>query len=328
MEIRPPTRSDPGARATSMTDPLAPPPPVSVVLPAYNRAGVIGGAIESVLRQSFTEFELIVVDDCSTDATAAEAAAIADPRIRLIRHEANRGASAARNTGIGEARGTWVAFQDSDDEWLPLKLEKQMARLAAPGADYVAIYSGMLILGAPEAGGAGIGRPAISYMPRPDLELIEGDILPTLMRTSIVSTQTLMARRDLLLRIGGFDESMPALIDWECMLRLALLGPVACVDEPLVLQRFSANSITRDALRRAEARDRAVEKHRAVLERDPAALARLYYVVAGEHRITGNYPAARRALAEAMALDPVNPRFRAMSLYLALVSRLRPRPGG
>ncbi len=143
------------------------------------------------------------------------------------------------------------------------------------------------------------------------------------MRTSIVSTQTLVARRDRLLQIGGFDEAMPALIDWECMLRLAPLGPVACVDEPLVLQRFSANSITRNTLRRAEARDRAVAKHRALLERDPAALAQLYYFVAGEHRITGNYPAARRALAEARALAPGNPRIRAMSLYLALVSRLR-----
>jgi hypothetical protein len=309
-----------------MTDPLAP-PPVSVVLPAYNRAGVIRGAIESVLRQSFTDFELIVVDDCSTDATAAEAAEVADPRVRLIRHEANRGASAARNTGIRAARAPWVAFQDSDDEWLPLKLEKQMARLAAPGAEYVAVYSGMLILGVPEAGGAASGgRPVISYMPRPDLAPVEGEILPTLMRTSIVSTQTLVARRDLLLEIGGFDETMPALIDWECMLRLAPLGPVACVDEPLVLQRFSANSITRDAPRRAAARDRAVEKHRALLERDPAALARLYYIVAGDHRITGNYPAAARALAKARALAPGNPRIWAMSLYLALLRRFGAPP--
>ena len=127
-----------------MTDPSSDPPPVSVVLPAYNRAGAIRGAVESVLRQSFTNFELIVVDDCSTDATAAEVAEIADPRVRLIRHAENRGASAARNTGIREARGPWVAFQDSDDEWLPLKLEKQMARLMAPGAEYVAAYCGML----------------------------------------------------------------------------------------------------------------------------------------------------------------------------------------
>ena len=309
-----------------MTDPSSDPPPVSVVLPAYNRAGAIRGAVESVLRQSFTNFELIVVDDCSTDATAAEVAEIADPRVRLIRHAENRGASAARNTGIREARGPWVAFQDSDDEWLPLKLEKQMARLMAPGAEYVAAYCGMLILGVPEAGGAEAGgRPVISYMPRPDLARIEGDILPTLMRTSIVSTQTLVARRDLLTQIGGFDEAMPALIDWECMLRLAPLGPVACVDEPLVLQRFSANSITRNARRRAEARERAVEKHRTTLARDPSALARLYYIVGGEHRLTGNHAAARRALAKARALDPGNPRIWAMSLYLALIRHL-PRP--
>jgi glycosyltransferase involved in cell wall biosynthesis len=270
-----------------------------------------------VLRQTWTDFELLVVDDCSTDGTREVVAEVRDSRLRLIAMPANRGAAAARNAGIGEARSAWVAFQDSDDEWLPLKLEKQMARLAEPR--FVAAYCGMLVVGRPDADRGGDGaRPAIAYVPRPDIAIVEGDILQSLMRTSIVSTQTLVARRDHLLAVGGFDESMPALIDWECMLRLAPRGPVACVDEPLVLQRFSPNSITRDAALRAEARERALAKHAALFRPHPALLAELHYRSAHDRRACGDLAGARRALAEARALRPFNPRYWAMTGYLAL----------
>ena len=106
-------------------------PPVSVVIPAYNRAATIGAAIESVLRQTWEDFELVVVDDGSTDGTLEAARRIADPRLRVVAAPHNMGAAGARNLGVAEARGTWIAFQDSDDEWLPEKLAKQMARLAA-----------------------------------------------------------------------------------------------------------------------------------------------------------------------------------------------------
>jgi GT2 family glycosyltransferase len=300
-------------------------PAVSVVVPVYNRAASVGAAIASVLRQSWSDFELIVVDDGSTDGTLDAIAAIADPRIRLIADGVNRGAAAARNAGIRAAKAPWVAFQDSDDEWLPLKLEKQMARLLAPGAGFVAAYCGMLVIGrAEDAGGTGGvagGRPRVAYVPRPDLAPVEGDILTTLMRASIVSTQTLVARRDRLLEIGGFDEAMLALIDRECMLRLARLGPFACVDEPLVLQRFSANSITRDVARRAEAKTRLVEKHRGLFAGHPRLLAELLYAIAREQASVGNAAAARTALAEARALSPADPRLWWLTGRLALAGR-------
>jgi GT2 family glycosyltransferase len=293
-------------------DPEPPAPPVSVVLPAYNRAGTIRAAIDSVLRQTFADFELLVVDDCSTDGTREVVAEVRDPRLRLIAMPANRGAAAARNAGIGEARGAWVAFQDSDDEWLPLKLEKQMARLAEPG--FVAAYCGMLVIGRPD--GRDGARPEVRYVPRPDIAVVEGDILPSLMRASILSTQTLVARRDALVTIGGFDESFRALIDRECALRLARLGPIACVDEPLVLQRFSANSITRETALRAEAKTRLVEKHLDLLRGHPGHLAELYYSIAHDRRTSGDLAGARRALAAARALRPLSPRYWAMTGYL------------
>jgi len=100
-------------------------PTVSVIIPTYNRAHLLDRAIRSVLDQTYQDFELIVVDDGSSDPTAEVIATFADPRIYYLRHEKNRGAAAARNTGIEASQGDYVAFLDSDCEWLPKKLLKE-----------------------------------------------------------------------------------------------------------------------------------------------------------------------------------------------------------
>jgi glycosyltransferase involved in cell wall biosynthesis len=104
-----------------------------VIVPTFNRAGFIDRSLGSVLNQTHQDFEVIVVDDASTDGTEDAVKAISDPRIRYIRHQANRGPSATRNTGIMNAIGDYIAFLDSDDEWLPEKLEKQLAEFSADG---------------------------------------------------------------------------------------------------------------------------------------------------------------------------------------------------
>jgi glycosyltransferase involved in cell wall biosynthesis len=301
-------------------------PPVSVVIPAYNRATTIGAAIASVLRQTWTDFELVVVDDGSTDGTAAAAGAIADPRLRVVAAPRNRGAAAARNLGVAEATGAWIAFQDSDDEWLPSKLEKQMARLAAPdaaGAGRVACYCGLLIVGAldPRPG----ERTRLAYNPPPETAVVEGDVLAPMLERNLVSTQTLVVRRDAFLALGGFDEDMPALEDWDFAIRLAARGSLAFVDEPLVLQRFSENSLTRHADRQLAAQTRMVEKNRALYAAHPAALARQYYALAGIARRLGRYAEARALLARARRVRPGNPRPWAMALYVTGLGLARGR---
>jgi glycosyltransferase involved in cell wall biosynthesis len=290
--------------------------PVSVVIPAFNRAASIGAAIASVLRQTWADFELIVVDDGSTDGTLEAAARVPDPRIRLVANPGNLGAAAARNTGIREARGAWVAFQDSDDEWLPLKLEKQMARLLAPGADFVAGFCGMMVIGRAE--GQDRGRPRIAYLPHSGLRQVEGDIERALLAGNFVSTQTLVARRDVLFAIGGFDESLPAVEDWDCALRLAGQGPIAFLDEPLVLQRFSHNSLSRDLARRLAARAAIVEKHRVLYALHPEFLASVLAVNAGCHVRLGNLADAQAVLARARNARPLDPWLWAMTMRLLL----------
>ncbi len=295
------------------SDPL---PQVSIVIPAYNRASSIRIAVESVLRQTFTDFELLVVDDGSTDGTMEALEGVTDPRLKRLANPRNMGASAARNTGIRAARAEWVAFHDSDDEWLPLKLEKQMARLAMAAEGTVACYCGLAIVGRGELVRQRLRRSKrrstttvrtdLRYVPASNITTVEGDVRASLLRWSLASTQTLVARRDALERVGGFDEAMPALLDWDCVIRLAQLGPFAFVDEPLVLQYFSENSITRSVRKRVVARRMMLEKHAALYAPHPALLSLQWVKIAGEHRSLGDQAEARAALAEAARLDPLN----------------------
>ena len=300
-------------------------PPVSVVIPAYNREGSIVDAIESVLAQSFGDFELVVVDDGSRDGTLAAARSVADPRLRVIAAPRNGGAATARNLGATEARGAWIAFQDSDDEWLPRKLEKQMARLLAPpgpaaGVPYVGAYCGLLTLGwLDERPGE---RLRLRYRPDPAIAAADGAILAELLVGNLISTQTLVVRRGLFHALGGFDPDTTPIEDWDFVIRLAGAGPIAFVDEPLVIQRFSPNSITRDRDRALASTERVVEKNAGVFARHPRAYAEQCYRIAGGHRRAGDLRAARAWLARARRADPGTPKLWAMSLGVGGLSLL------
>ena len=119
-------------------------PVVNVVIPTYNRAEIIGRAIRSVQAQTFEDWELIVVDDASEDETEEVVAAFEDTRIRYIQHVENRGGAAARNTGIRNSRGEYIAFLDSDDEWLPQKLEGQIRVFKKADESVGLVYTGMI----------------------------------------------------------------------------------------------------------------------------------------------------------------------------------------
>jgi len=277
-------------------------PAISVVIPAWNRVGSIRMAVESVLRQTFTDFELLVVDDGSTDGTMDALSHITDPRLRCLANPHNMGPGAARNTGIRAARADWVAFQDSDDEWLPRKLELQMARLAEAGPEVVACYTGMGIVDLSE--GDRDRRTTLRYIPGPKEPKLEGALREVLLARSFISTQMLMARRGALIKIGGFDAALPALEDWDCVIRLSDLGTFAFVDMPLVLQYFSGNSITHSNAKRLLARTLILEKHKAALSIYPKVLAGHHVAIAGEQRRLGDIAGARASIVVARRLRP------------------------
>src|SRR5207237_7043535 len=116
-------------------------PKVSVIIPTHNRSGFLRLAVLSVLKQTFPDFELVIVDDASGDDTPAVVKRFEDPRIRYIRHERNLRIAAARNTGISNSTGEYVAFLDDDDEWLPSKLQKQVSALDHSASTVGAVYT-------------------------------------------------------------------------------------------------------------------------------------------------------------------------------------------
>ena len=297
-----------------LDDTTGPAPKVSVVIPAWNRRGSLRMSVESVLRQTFTDFELIVVDDGSTDGTMEAIADITDPRLRRLAHEVNRGVSAARNTGIKAARGAWVAFQDSDDEWLPLKLEKQMARLEGAGPEVVGCYTGIAeILKLPKND----GRTSLLYVPAPPQRIVEGDLYLAQFYRWFVAPQTLMVRRSELLAIGCFDESMLAHEDRDLTLRLAQRGRFLLVDEPLVFRRYSDNSIVRDEHKMMSEWEGFFKKYGAAMAAScPQVLVRQHVVNAGKQRRMGDVKGARASLAAAARVRPFSLAIRLRQLRL------------
>lgn len=220
---------------------------VSVIVPTYNRARLLEQAIRSVQRQTYTHLEIIIVDDASTDDTAALVRNSNDARIRHVRHHCNRGGAAARNTGIRSARGEYIAFLDDDDQWEPEKTAAQLALLknydvVLCSGDRTVPFNRSLTetvlqtrdfqLGKITAGGAGV----------------------------------LMAKAEVL-RNTMFDESLPRYQDWDLFIRLALRHRIVYLNRPLVRYNEGdhariTNSVVRMDARKLERQFFMLHKHR------------------------------------------------------------------
>ena len=215
---------------------------VSVILPTYNRAGILQKAIDSVLTQTYQDLELVIVDDGSTDQTADVISGLTDSRIRYVYTELNRGAAAARNYGIAQAspEAAFIAFEDSDDLWHPDKLEKQMREMEKhPEAGFC--YHKI----AYDMGG---GYQAILPDERLPLEKKQGEIYAQLLYDNLVDCPSMLIRREVLDQIGGFDEMLKALEDYDLALRLAKAAPAAFVNEVLLDSAYSTTGVSGSAV--------------------------------------------------------------------------------
>lgn len=215
-------------------------PLVSVVIPAYNREKAIIPAIQSVIAQGVDEIEIIVVDDCSTDGTIQSIETLVDGRIRLIKHEKNKGEAGARNTGIHTARGKYIAYLDSDDQWLPGKLKAQLNVMENDKTGLGGVYTLHKRLyqnGCVSIGGHG----DIDF----ETLLIKG--------ASISAGNTLMFRRDLLEQVGDYDEDAPLYVDWDWLLRFVRTSSLKLIPEPYAV--YEKNPF----FRKGEVLERAVE---------------------------------------------------------------------
>lgn len=220
------------------------PPTVSVIIPTYNRANLIGKPIRSILSQSYQNFEIIVVDDCSTDDTEQAISSFNDPRIRYLRHQNNSGAAVARNTGIDNSTGDYIAFLDSDDEWLPEKLAKQLNLFQQCGSDVGFIYTGLAAV------------DESNQVKRVISSSYRGNLSDRLLYSNFIGTpSTVMVKRNYLQQVKGFDPDMPSFIeDWDLWLRLAKYCEFEVIPEVLILYDYSDSG------------DRLTLNHKSVVE--------------------------------------------------------------
>jgi len=316
-------------------------PTVTVIVPAFNAAAHLGRTLASLRAQTFRDFEAVVIDDGSTDGTAALAAEVAakDPRFRLIR-QANGGVAAARNRGLAEARGRYLANLDADDLWRPQFLARAVAALEAAGPGAAFAFARTRWIGPDDAllddarlDGWGQSHPASVNYRELLLRNPVGNGSASLMRTAHVR------------RVGGYDEALVRDYgngeDWLLSLQLARSGTIVVVNEPLVLYRIAPGSSSHAVEQAAKAACQVISRSAAEAPRLPrrdywAARSLALLWLARRARSLGRWLLGLRLLAGAYLLNPLwfaLPELRAP--FAALLRRLpwprqrpepRPRP--
>lgn len=238
---------------------------ISVIIPTYNREGLVGRAIKSVLSQTYKDVEVIVVDDASTDDTETEVKKIESDRLRYIKLNKNGGACRARNFGINEAKGDYIAFLDSDDIWNPDKLEKQMKYLLSKNAEVVA------------CNGWYIKANSRRLITNPKNEELVN--LRELLNANYITTGALLAKKKLLLSVGCFDEGLPRYQDWDLVIRIVRMTDLYFMNEPLYTLYFQENSITNSTSKEKKltALDIIYEKNKEVIQDNAKAAAHFHW---------------------------------------------------
>ncbi len=220
-------------------------PKVSVIITAYNSASTITAAINSALQQTVPPYEVIVIDDGSTDSTADLVAGYSD-RVRLVR-QSNQGPSAARNTGLAMASGDFIAFLDGDDTWHPEKLAIQLSWFKK--IDQIDLIATSWTRSTPELRGSVESVIWLTY----------ADLI-TLNR---FQTSTAMVRTSLAQRVGTFDSRLDGVEDWDYWIRCSRSGTLALIDQPLVHYHDSSTGVSKNLQRYLETMSLLLEKHRA-----------------------------------------------------------------
>lgn len=227
---------------------------VSVIIPTYNREKTILRAVQSVLDQTYTNIEVLIIDDGSTDGTADIVKGVVDGRVKYILLPQNGGPSNARNAGVQMAEGEWIAFQDSDDCWHRDKIEKQIEYLNN-NPQYSLIYC-MSHVHFKD------GRDGI--VPQEPLPAImEGKMTHTLLQRNVIDTPTMFIKRECFLAVGGFDVTYKALEDWEFALRFSKEYEIGYLPEILMESYMLDGGVSTNLGAFYEARCKMLEQYKA-----------------------------------------------------------------
>jgi glycosyltransferase involved in cell wall biosynthesis len=273
-------------------------PEVSTIVPTFNRAHMVEKAINSVLSQTYQDLELIVVDDGSVDETSRLLSKINDDRVIYIRHEKQKGAAEARNTGVAASRGRFLAFLDDDDEWLPDKLELQM-EVFAKQPEIGMVYTGYFYVNAESK--------EIFREFRPKVRGMLDDRL--LMENCVGTTSTAVVRRECFEGVGGFDVQLRSSQDWDLWIRIARGYAIEFIPRPLVKFLNHDLRITHNMSSKIQGKERLLEKISPLIENKPKILSHHFFVIGFLYCATGDVENGKKWLWKAIKLNPGNIKY-------------------
>ena len=285
-------------------------PLISILLPTYNRAYVLGRTINNIIDQTWKNWELIVVDDNSTDDTEKLVAGFKDKRIRYIKHKTNKGEAAARNTGGKIATGVFIANQDSDDLWEPTKLEEEISLLSNAPADVGGVYSqtkrtfmdGRVVL-----------------VPDESAPQKEGNLHEIFLRGDFyITSQAITVRKQYIENIGWFDENLRLLNDAEFCIRFSQKYKLLYNPRLRVISDVVPGSQSQNPELRLRSREYIFNKHRKEFTKYPAILAKNAYSIGNAHALRGELREAHPFLRIAKLSAPRNIKY-SVALFLSLI---------
>jgi glycosyltransferase involved in cell wall biosynthesis len=268
---------------------------VSVILPTYNRSRSLDRAMKSVLGQTYSNIELIIIDDGSNDRTEEIVTGFKDERLRYIELTENSGAAAARNEGIALAKGEFIAFQDSDDEWFPEKLQKQMSLFQKAPENVGVVYSRI----------CRVEKGVRTYIPSEDVAEGESEVRKKILTENFISLPSAVVRKECLLQTGLFDESLPCLQDWDLWIRISKTHRFMYLKEELVTAFYEEDNISLDLDKIIKARKIILEKHFKEFK-EAGLLLRRYVSIAHLSSIAGNMKDCRKYLGKAVLGEPLS----------------------
>lgn len=269
-------------------------PTVSVIIPTYNRACFLRSAIASVINQTFQDFEIIIVDDGSKDNTQSLVQELEDERIRYVRHETNRGEAKARNTGVLNSSGEYIAFLDDDDEWFPDKLQRQLNLLQSADSSVGGVYTGYVAIDAVE------GRTLRECAPEK-----RGNIYKDLAAGNVIGgPSTVLLRMECFKKLGLFDETIPWGLDYDMWIRIAEKYGFECIKEPLVKYYYHEDQISNFTEMRIKGKEALLKKHKIYFSENPIVHSSHLLEIGGLYSNRQEHEKAREMFKKAIKIYP------------------------
>lgn len=269
-------------------------PKVSVIIPTYNRAEFLRSAIRSVLNQTFQDFEIIVVDDASKDKTQEVVSSFSDRRIEYIRHEINKGGSAARNTGIRMSEAEYIAFLDDDDEWLPEKLHMQVELMESSPPMVGCIYTGFSFVDRNNE------RVLAQRIPSK-----RGYLFNELANGNCIGTSsTPLLRKECFEKVGLFDERLSSNQDYDMWIQISKEYQFECIEKVLVTYRVHENKVSNNQGAIMNGLEIMLQKHDELFKSNRKVHSNYYLNFGVLSCYNGNCSKGREAFLNAIRLYP------------------------